>query len=542
MCFSDILSFISIFLFCCLLYFEFKRELMMFQQNSYRPERYSKWLKKSGDSTSISRLIAIFLALFSIASFGAVRFTLLLCIAFALCVTASLAKKRYKKPLAVTKRVLRLTFGITFIVAVLIVLAVLASVYGLVGKPKPLYAAVVCLLFVYCFSHIILLASYYLLKPVENHINQKFYNQAREKLRSMPGLKIIGITGSYGKTSTKHYLYRILSEHTETLMTPGSYNTTLGVVRTVNEHLKPYHEIFVVEMGAKQRGDIKEICDLVNPEMGIITSIGPQHLETFHTIENVRDTKFELVDSLPRHGKAFLNNDYSIIAERHVNNCECIRYRIADNDIEDSEKSAEFVAFEIKYNPIGTSFRLKGPNGFDDTFSTQLLGVYNIANLTGAIAVALELNIPIDTIKYAVANITPVEHRLSQRRLPSGIVILDDAFNSNPAGSRMAVEVLANFVGNRKIIITPGMIELGDRQYELNAELGQNIAKNRIDYAVIVGEYNKEAITEGLLRGGMNRDNILYFSTFLEANDWMIAFCKGGDVVLIENDLPDTFK
>ena len=144
----------------------------------------------------------------------------------------------------------------------------------------------------------------WLLSPVERHINRHYYRDAEHRLQAMPGLKVIGITGSYGKTSTKHYLETILSEHFDVLMTPGSYNTTMGVIRTVREYLKPYHEVFIVEMGAKQRGDIKEICDLVHPGIGIITAVGEQHLESFKSIENVQATKFELVDSLPAGGLA----------------------------------------------------------------------------------------------------------------------------------------------------------------------------------------------------------------------------------------------
>lgn len=539
MYFFDILSIIAIVLLSGLLFFEFKRDIMMFQQNSYRPERYIKWLKNSGDSTTISRLIAIFIALFGLAGFGVTRFVLILFIVYSLIVVSILARKKYKKPLVATPRVLRLSCGIILIVSILVTGSVLASYYGILGKSYPIYAAAECLIFVFCFSHAVLIASSYLLSPIERCINKGFYNKAKKKLAEMPRLKIIGITGSYGKTSTKHYLYRILSEYTETLMTPGSYNTTLGVVRTINEHLKPYHEVFIVEMGAKQKGDIKEICELVQPCMGIITSVGPQHLETFKTIENVRDTKFELVDALPSDGYAFLNNDYEIIAQRKVDNCIALRYSC------EKDSESEVQAVDIEYHSSGTKFKLVGSgyfNGLNERFDTQLLGKYNIANLAGAIACAIVVGVPIDIIKYAVSRIEPVEHRLSIRRLPSGVTILDDAFNSNPVGSSMAVEVLSSMKDGRRIIITPGMIELGNEQYNLNRVFGRKIAEFNIDYAVIIGHYNRDALTEGLKEGNYNEENIIYFDTFLDANAWMVAFARTGDIVLIENDLPDTFK
>lgn len=532
----NILSIIDIVVLGALLALSFKRDLMMFQQNSYRAERYSRWLKKSGETTSYPRLIAVFLALFSLAGFGVARFALICSIVFAIIVSVRLLKSKYKKPLVFTRRAIRL-YVADFIITLLITGAVVGmSFAGLFGPVEPLYSAAVILLIIYAFSHAVVFCSNFVLRPVENHINNQFYKNAAHKLAAMSGLKIIGITGSYGKTSTKHYLHRILCEHFETLMTPGSFNTTLGVVRTVNEYLKPYHQAFIVEMGAKQNGDIKEICELVHPSVGIITAVGPQHLETFGSIENVRDTKFELVDALPASGIAVINNDYPEIANREVSNCNCIRYSCED------DPSADYRATDITYNPEGSRFTLVCPRGETIEFETRLLGQHNISNLTAAIAVALQMQVPLDKIKYAVSRIEPVEHRLSVRRIGSGLTILDDAFNSNPVGSSMALKVLANMKAERRIIITPGMIELGDRQYELNSEFGRQIAQVGIDYVAIVGQYNKDAITEGLSSAGRDVKDILYFDSFANANNWLIAFANRGDVVLIENDLPDTFK
>lgn len=534
---TDSLAIIAIIFLIILLAFEFKRNVTMLQQNSYRPERYYKWLRLSGDSTSYPRLIGIFIFLFCLSSFNAKRVSLLILIVFAICLIALLAKKKYKKPLVYTKRVIRILTVIALQVAIVCAGALLITHYGLFGKTNLLYAGAVTLLFVYVISHIFIFSTLFVLSPVERHINNKFYKSAKNKLAGMPDLKIIGITGSYGKTSTKHYLFRILNSEYETLMTPGSFNTTLGVVRTVNEYLKPYHEAFIVEMGAKQKGDIKEICDLVKPSIGIITAVGPQHLETFKTIENVRDTKFELVDSLPHNGLAVLDNDYEIIAKRQVNNCHSLRY-----GCENVCKSADYVATDIKYTQSGTIFKLQCPDGQLIEFETPLLGEYNISNLVAAIITAHKLGVPEDKIKISVGMMEPVEHRLEIRRFANGLTIIDDAFNSNPKGASMAVEVLKNMTGGRRIIITPGMIELGEEQYRLNKEFGYKIAGAGIEYTAIVGHYNKEAILEGLTEGGCSADNILFFDTFLDANAWMTAFATPGDIVLIENDLPDTFK
>ena len=156
-------------------------------------------------------------------------------------------------------------------------------------------------------------------------INNSYVNDARRIIGEMPSLKVVGITGSYGKTSTKHYLNRILSEQFNVVMTPGSFNTPMGVTRTIREMLKPYTEIFICEMGAKQRGDIKEICDIVHPQYGIITAVGEQHMESFKSIENVQRTKFELADALPADGFCVVNDDFPYVANREVDNTSCLR-------------------------------------------------------------------------------------------------------------------------------------------------------------------------------------------------------------------------
>ena len=277
----------------------YRRDLMMLQQNSYRNERYTRWINSSGETTRPVRIIgciALFLILVYNIPFGITgiisSLTIIGCMIF-------LSTRRYKKPLVMTRRAWRI-----LLTALALDYLLTAAVWFITGNPVTM--AAMALLAVVA-SPFIILAANWLLTPVEKSINRKYYNEARDILASMPDLKIIGITGSYGKTSTKHYLHRILSEQFDTLMTPGSFNTTMGVIRTVREYLKPYNEVFIVEMGAKQPGDIKEICDLVHPEIGIVTAVGEQHLESFKSIENVQLTKFELIDALPANGLAVLN-------------------------------------------------------------------------------------------------------------------------------------------------------------------------------------------------------------------------------------------
>lgn len=504
---------------------ELKRVLMMFQQNSYRIDRYRRWLASSHDSTSGSRIIGMLILLLSLTTFCPPKPACLLVAIFGVVQAIVLLRAKYKKPLVWTARACRL-YGVGTALNVGIWLASYL-IFGMEDLSTALIATFV-------LSHIIICAAGVILSPVEALIRRWYYNDAAKRLRSMPELKIIGITGSYGKTSTKHYLHAILSELFDTLMTPGSFNTTLGVVRTIREYLKPYNEVFIVEMGAKARGDVKEICDLVHPTMGIITAVGPQHLESFKTIENVQKAKFELADALPADGVAIINNDFEHIANREVTNASCARYGV--------KADADYRAVDVKYTSHGTTFAIVGPDNWRIELSTRLMGECNVSDLLAAAVAAHLMGVPDRKIAQAVAAIEPVEHRLSVKRTPGGITILDDAFNSNPVGSRMALEVLATFTEGQRIVITPGMIELGDQQYQLNRDFGAAIAQN-VDIAIIVGHYNRDAITEGIIDAGkLPQEKIFQVESFAKAQELLVTMVKPGDTVLYENDLPDTFK
>ncbi len=510
---------------------EFKRDLMMLQQNSYRNDRYNRWLSSSQDSTSTMRLISGAVVLASLSTLSLPLISVDLVAVISIVNIFNLAGQKYKKPLVMTPRATRI-FSVMLGLAAIIIAAVTVLC---VFRGYSLDIAASTTLAIYCFSHAFAIAANTLLKPVEARINQKYYDDAKRIINGMPDLKIIGVTGSYGKTSTKHYLNRILSEKYDVLMTPGSFNTTMGVIRTIREYLKPYNEVFICEMGAKQPGDIKEICDLVHPSVGIVTAVGEQHLESFKTIENVQRTKFELVDALPADGLAIVNDDFPFVANRDVENVECIRYAVSAKD------AAQYTAEDITYSPGGTSFTVVTPTGEQLAFSTHLVGECNVSNLLAAIIVALRMNVPIEKIRYAVANIEQVEHRLNMKRTPGGVTIIDDAFNSNPTGSKMALDVLKMMTGGRRIIVTPGMIELGDRQEELNRKFGESIAVSA-DIAIIVGTYNRDAIVEGIENVDNGIAKVHKVDSFNEAQRLLATMLKSGDTILYENDLPDTFK
>lgn len=510
---------------CCMA--NFSRDLMMLQQNSYRNERYVHWFSQSGESTRLGRVICcialMLLLIQSVPVFASVSVAVIV----ALCQTIGLWRKKYKKPLTWTPRARRI-FGVSVLLAIIIV-----ALFAIFLSLKAAGCAFIAISVV---SPLFVLGANDILRPVEASINKKYYNEAADILQSMPTLKIVGITGSYGKTSTKHYLHRILQEHFATTMTPGSFNTTMGVIRTIRENLRPYDEIFIVEMGAKQPGDIKEICDLVHPDIGVITAVGEQHLESFKSIENVQKTKFELADALSPEGVVVINNDFPYVANRDVKNTNCIRYAVANTE------DADYMASDITYTPTGTDFTVSGAKIESPIqLHTRLVGECNVSNLLAAIIVALKLGVPEQKIRYAVAQIEQVEHRLNMKRTPSGITIIDDAFNSNPVGSRMAMEVLAMMTNGQRIVITPGMIELGDRQYQANEEFGRTISRCA-DVAIVVGQYNRDAILAGIAQGPISPENVHAVDSFNDAQSLLQTIAHSGDTVLYENDLPDTFK
>ncbi len=328
----------------------------------------------------------------------------------------------------------------------------------------------------------------------------------------------------------------MLTEKYNVLVTPGNYNTLLGVVRTIREQLRPQHQIFIVEMGAKQRGDIKEICDLVHPQIGIVTSVGEAHLETFGSIENIQKTKFELIDSLPVNGFGVVNLDSPNIKNYKYNfACPIVTYSVDDS-------AANRQAKDVLYNASGLSFTFNiGTKQVE--FNSQLLGGGNILNIAAGIIVASELGVTAELLRRAVQQLQPVEHRLSMSRA-GGLIILDDAYNSNPAGAKMALDLIRDFArteGAQRVIITPGFVEMGESQVAANYTLGCQIATS-VDYAVIVNKLNREAIVKGLEDSAFGSENYYVADSLNDARTHLASRLKVGDILLYENDLPDSFK
>lgn len=445
-------------------------------------------------------------------------------------------KYESKKPLVFTSRAKRL-YGISMgLVAAdfLIVLLLVKVFLKNVTDYFPLWAGILSVVYYFCSYY--MAGAIYIANPLEKNINQKYYTVASNKIKSMKNVKSIGITGSYGKTSTKFFSATILSEKYKVLNTPESYNTPMGISKIINNDLDENFDIFIAELGATKVGDIDEVAKLTNPEIGIITSIGPCHLETFKSIDNIMRTKYELIENLPDDGVAIFNYDNEYVkklADKTFK--EKILYGI--ENIEDTD----VFATDIKVSSKGSTFSLC-INGLGTIeCETRLLGAHNIHNILAGAAIAKVMGLTLQEIKMGISKIESVEHRLQLIDPGTGVIVIDDAFNSNPDGAKAALDVLDSFKDNRKIIVTPGMVELGEIEEKENEKFGENIAKV-CDIAILVGKKRTTPIYNGLKRKTFNEDNLYVVNSLDEASELMKTLTKVGDVVLFENDLPDTYN
>ncbi len=508
---------ISLLIIFAYIFTKVRHGLHMSQLEYYKNDRYKSWMKKNKKQVYSLRdlllIIVLPLCIWNIMAGLIVN----IIISILLFISRNIYKE--KKPLVVTGRIKRMYFTELLIFAILIALANI-NIYFL----GLIYIVTI-------FAYYLVIVINILNIPIEKTIQEKFVRKAKKALKQMPNLTVIGITGSYGKTSTKSIVSTLLSQKYNVLKTPKSFNTKMGIVRTINENLKNTDQIFVCEMGADEVGEIKELCDLVHPKIGMITSIGPQHLETFGSLENIKKTKFELVDSLPEDGLAFLNYDNDEIRSVNINKNK-ITYGLS--------KEYNYYAKDINIGEFGSEFTIHTKSNEDIPVKTKLLGEHNIVNIVGAVAIAKEMGLTDEQVQLGIKLLKPVEHRLELKEYQNGTIIIDDAYNSNTKGAKTAVEVLGNFKTRQRILVTPGIVELGDKMYEYNKEFGKQAALN-CDYAILVGEKQAKPIYDGLLEAGFSKEQIYIAKDFPDAKSRMDVLIDGNTVVLLENDLSDNY-
>lgn len=514
---------IAVFMACYGTYLTMSHNLHMFQLNGYKNDEHIHWIKKNLRQQWLLYFGIGLGVLYLFIPATWVYVLILLTLFMDILVFRAIHRLNSKKKLVYTARVKRMMVTIVFLCAVMVVLLLLN--FGYVAVPGIGILVVSVQWFVNIIANVIN-------HPIEKGISNWYINDAKRRLRQMPDLKVIGVTGSYGKTSMKYYLKTLLQNKYNVLVTPGNYNTPLGVTITVRNYLKPTHEIFICEMGARRVGEIKEVCDIAHPDMGVITSVGPQHLETFFSMENIQKTKFELADALPKGGLLFLNGDNEYIQEKATEYSEKTFYY--------SEKSGQgYQAKDVTVSQLGTEFTVVTPDGEEERFTMRLIGAHNVINVVGAIGVAHSLGMRLKELKVPVRRIQPVEHRMEMK--PQGdVTIIDDAYNSNPVGSKAAVETLKMFDGIR-ILITPGMVELGDKEEEYNYKFG-TYAASCCDYILLVGSKHTAPIKEGVLSENFPPERLFVFEKLEEAlNQALRIKGQGHKYILLENDLPDNY-
>jgi len=542
-----ILSYVLCWFLLCAV--KLKYYIHMMQLEGYKNDKYNEWIKNHKDKVSSKNdktytIISIIISLvFLMSSMEIKEKTIYFAFVYTLVVLIFLVnnlKMKYesKKPLVYTQRAKRL-----YAMTLSLVLADFAITVGIVFMITKnltfyfsLWAGILSLLYYFC-GYYMQLANY-LVEPIENNINNKFYNDAYKKLREQKNLKSVGITGSYGKTSTKFITATILSEKYKVLKTPDSYNTPMGISKVINNEISNDYDIFIAELGATHIGDIDEVAVLTNPRIGLITSIGPCHLETFKSIDNIMRTKYELIERLPNDGVAIFNYDNEYVkklADKTFK--EKILYGV------ENIENTDIFATDIKVSDTGSTFILCINELGTIECKTILLGKHNILNILAGCAVAKTLGLTLEQMSKGISKIESVKHRLELIDPGTGVIVIDDAFNSNPAGAKAALDVLDEFKGKRKIIVTPGMVELGEIEEIENEKFGEYISQV-CDIVILVGEKRTAPILKGLqkLKFKFNNENLFVVNSLDEASEVIKLVTKVNDVVLFENDLPDTYN
>lgn len=450
------------------------------------------------------------------------------------------ARKETKKPLVLTKRALRiLSVSIIYAAVVVLVAVYLAGAfYWLI--------AVQILPF-------LLVAGNASLNPYEGVVQKTFYTEAQERLAEVSPV-VIGITGSYGKTSVKHILGHILGKSAPTLVTPGSVNTLMGITRIIRERLQDNHQYFIVEMGAYGPRSIANLCALTPPDYGIISSIGHAHYERFKTLETVVEAKYELAEAvLAKNGTVIVHEKtlkFEYSREMRHKNMEnfvaCGEPLLTRNPKNEQEFSYltpdDLKILSVEQTPKGLCVIVEW-QGERHTLRAPLYGVHHGHNIALAFVTAVRLGMSPKDIRSALATVPQIKHRLEVKEQSDGSYIIDDAFNSNPPGFRAALhvsKVLSEHSGGRAILVTPGIVELGVAHDEVHRTIGQ-LAAEVCDVVLLIQPKRIPTFVQGFDEKQHDK-TLIEFETFTEAQGWLVQNKQKGDVILLENDLPDIYE
>ncbi len=520
-----------------LMWFVSYKFFQILQLSNYRTKEYFVWIKDT-KARYISRLFM--LSILSLALMIVTNvildtqnindFWAYLGLIFYFYLTIVFIKNLYnapqKTPLKITNRINRLR--VVFIIISAVITFLLIWLFTQFLDPIR-YAAIalvpILLPILVPFVNIILL-------PLEKCIYKHYIKQAKKKLKTNPNLIKIGITGSFGKTSTKFFLQTILSEKYSVCASPFSYNTPMGITKSIIQYLDFSHQVLIAEMGARFKGDIKELCDLVEPKYGIITSVGEQHLQTFKNIETITETKYEIVEALAKNDGTIVFNGENKICQELYDKTKIKKYITGFNE------KYNIYADEIKTSRNGTDFVLH-LNNDNIKCNTKLVGEHNIENILTAVAISYELGLNLTQIANGISRLQPVDHRLQLINVNENITILDDSYNGSIEGSKKALNILKLFDGY-KIIVTPGLVELGKIEKQANIDFGERIAEIA-DEVIIVNITHSLDIKQGLINKNFDMNKVLQIENLNLINTIINKIDKENCIILFYNDLPDNY-
>ncbi len=532
--FAIVVSVLNGLLLCFISY----RFIQALQLSDYKFSKYFIWFAKDKGKnftriffltflTLSALLVTNFLFIHLIASEVLIYLGLIFYFAFAIYYIIKVLRAPQKTPLKITNRVLRLEICV-FVINALLTYAFFIVFVGFTDYFKLLGIPILII-----FVPLIVALANLIMLPFENLNKLKYQNRAINKINKMPDLIKIGITGSYGKTSTKNFLYDLLKRKYKVVKTPSSYNTPMGITKTILNCLDADTQVLICEFGANFMGDIEYLTKLIKPQICAITSVGNQHLESFKTLNNIKNTKNEIVLYSPENATCVFNTNCETTTSLY-NSCTKNKLSCKINDT-----SADISAVNIEYNENGASFILRmGENKAN--VSCSVLGEYLIADLLIAVAIAIKVGMTFDEVVKAIKKVKPVENRLELKKLKNGLLILDDSFNANVLGASQALKTLALFKNRVKVVATPGIVELGTQQFEANKNFGAEMAKIA-DKVVIINKVNAQSLKTGLLDNGFDANNIYEVENLFVAKDLLKKILSPNDIVLIENDLPDNY-
>lgn len=509
------------------------------QQSGYKNGRFFKWLKRR-DNLFYNRVVMwVTLALLSSALFavcftfsgeeGAAGLSLVPILFFSCVFCVADGKYALKVPCHRTGRVNRLSVFYILITAcaAYVFLAILEFIAALAAdtlygcfKYVPFALFPLLLPFLFALTNAIL-------SPFENFRNRKFVKRAGQVLDETDIIRV-AVVGSYGKTSVKNILKTVLQEKYAVVATPHSYNTPVGIAKTVTSEEFLKKQLFIAEMGARRIGDIRELCDLVKPDYALFTGVCAQHVESFGSEENVFKGKSEILQAVKQ-------------------NAVCgaaLQPKIEEATWLKSEEKAKctFVDFEnclsgVELFATKTRFALTLPSGEKISVTTSLLGRHAAENMALVAYMAYALGLNASEIQRGLERVTPIPHRLELIE-NGGVYILDDSYNSNPRGAAEAIEALGRFSG-RKFVVTPGLVETGILEEELGKAFGKMLVG--LDEVILIGETQIECVKEGYALGGGETEKLHVFPTLERAQAYLQNKLNIGDCVLFLNDLPDVY-